>query len=709
MPALKCQNCGSAEIESDSSRADSVCTKCGTVCESGIIVSDVQFEENAHGGSSALGMTLNTDKLFSLISLFSGSFVSSDRKGGASSFGGQFHTTIGRESREVTLKNARKKIVALAQQLRLRPDHIDMAFYFFKLLLAKHLTRGRKSTHTIAACLYITCRTEGTSHMLIDFSDVLQVDVYELGRTYLRLSQALCINIPAMDPCLYVMRFAHKLEFGDKTHDVSMTALRLVSRMKKDWIHFGRRPSGLCGAALLIAARLHEFCRTVTDVIKVVKVHESTLRKRLTEFGETSASQLTVEEFMHVDLDAMTDEMDPPSFKAARKKDRELLDKLKEDELTKEFSELHEIIEKELEERRTKVKGAYAKFSKENSPLDSGSATSGSGSDTDSERESEEVAKFIQEDTLNVIGDVLNNKAILDPSQARLDSLLMPPPSLTSPLPSVARNTSNSPRACVTPVPCSPGLGLMDKVGDYMADTIKTREDTKETEEKDEELDLTGIDDEEIDTYLMSPVEIEMKTKLWMTVNEEYLKEQAEKIKKEQELREEMIKNGIDPDKKKKTYKKKSRAYLQSNGTALEAIEKIVQEKKLSSKINYDVLKNLTMGIGSPKKKEESESELSEGSSNDQNVVGIKRPVSPSDTRPIVGEQPAKKSRMTAPRKSNPPSQMPETPTKADPEPEQRSLYDTEPIVESGPIVETGPVEPDEEVESYYHYYIRSL
>lgn len=32
------------------------------------------------------------------------------------------------------------------------------AFYFFKLALAKHLTRGRKSTHVIAACVYITCR-----------------------------------------------------------------------------------------------------------------------------------------------------------------------------------------------------------------------------------------------------------------------------------------------------------------------------------------------------------------------------------------------------------------------------------------------------------------------------------------------------------------------------------------------------------------------
>ena len=39
------------------------------------------------------------------------------------------------------------------------------------------------------------------------------------------------------------------------------------------------------------------------------------MRKRLAEFGETPASQLTLEEFMNVDLDAMTEEMDPPSFK----------------------------------------------------------------------------------------------------------------------------------------------------------------------------------------------------------------------------------------------------------------------------------------------------------------------------------------------------------------------------------------------------------
>lgn len=66
----KCTNCGSLELDTDPARGDVVCTNCGTVLEHSAIVSEVQFEENAHGGSSALGQ-----------------FVSSDSKGGARGFG----------------------------------------------------------------------------------------------------------------------------------------------------------------------------------------------------------------------------------------------------------------------------------------------------------------------------------------------------------------------------------------------------------------------------------------------------------------------------------------------------------------------------------------------------------------------------------------------------------------------------------------------
>ena len=73
-----------------------------------------------------------------------------------------------------------------------------MAFNFYKTVLSRGWTRGRKVNYVIAACLYIVCRTEGTHHMLLDLSDVLQVNVYVLGHTYLELARRLCISIPAL-------------------------------------------------------------------------------------------------------------------------------------------------------------------------------------------------------------------------------------------------------------------------------------------------------------------------------------------------------------------------------------------------------------------------------------------------------------------------------------------------------------------------------
>ena len=46
---------------------------------------------------------------------------------------------------------------------------------------------------------------------------------------------------------------------------------------------------------------------------------------RVMEFGDTPSSALTLDEFMTVDLE---EEQDPPAFKAARKKDRERLQRV---------------------------------------------------------------------------------------------------------------------------------------------------------------------------------------------------------------------------------------------------------------------------------------------------------------------------------------------------------------------------------------------
>ncbi|XP_014282486.3 transcription factor IIIB 90 kDa subunit [Halyomorpha halys] len=535
MTGGKCKSCGSSDLEVDPSRGDTVCTNCGTVIEDSVIVSEVQFEENAHGVSSAIGQ-----------------FVSSDSSGGCRGFGNNFQSGGVRESRELTLQNAKRSISSLCQQLRLNQHCLDTAFNFYKMALSRHLTRGRKHSHIVAACLYITCRIEGTPHLLIDFSDVLQICAFELGRTYLRLSQALCINVPALDPCLYVLRFANKLELGEKTHEVTMTALRLVQRMKRDSMHYGRRPSGICGAALLMASRLHQFNRTVGDIIKVVQVHESTLRKRLVEFGETPSSSLTLQEFMTVDLE---EEQDPPSYKAARAKDRERLKMLEDKESLRELNRMQLEIEKQI-------------FDKKKKP---------SFGDVETTNDEEgDFESFVSSSTIDVIEELEDEHEIAFGEEA--------------------------------PVGLGPSSAVMG-----LEEGDGKRDDKDFTFEGNGELDLEGIDDKELDMYIMTDVETERKDKIWTERNADYLQKQKEK---EEKLRKEM-EEGKPPEKKRKksTSRKKSSTPANSAG---EAIEKMLQEKKISTKINYDVLKSLNFN-------------LKETATGEMSAIGLKAEIVPKE------------------------------------------------------------------------------
>ncbi|XP_049646505.1 transcription factor IIIB 90 kDa subunit isoform X2 [Suncus etruscus] len=544
MTGRVCRNCGGTDIELDSARGDAVCTGCGSVLEDNIIVSEVQFVENSGGGSSAVGQ-----------------FVSLDGAGKTPTLGGGFHVNLGKESRAQTLQNGRRQIHHLGNQLQLNQHCLDTAFNFFKMAVSKHLTRGRKLAHVIAACLYLVCRTEGTPHMLLDLSDLLQVNVYVLGKTFLLLARELCINAPAIDPCLYIPRFAHLLEFGDKNHEVSMTALRLLQRMKRDWMHTGRRPSGLCGAALLVAARMHDFRRTVKEVISVVKVCESTLRKRLTEFEDTPTSQLTVDEFMKVDLE---EECDPPSYTAGQRRLRvkqleQVLSKRLE-EVEGEISSYQDAIELELESSRPKAKGPHPGFHGDGC-LDDPMCSLFSEEDAEDE-ELEVAASHLNQDFCRELCGLPSNSEA--PGSPALESLL-------------------------GPLPTAASLGISDSIRECISSQNRTPKDMS----GDGELDLSGIDDLEIDRYILNEAEARVKAELWMRENAEYLREQREKearIAKEKEL-------GIYKEHKpKKSCKRREPIQASSAG---EAIEKMLEQKRISSKINYSVLRGLD-GKGSP-------------------------------------------------------------------------------------------------------------
>ncbi len=147
-----------------------------------------------------------------------------------------------------------------------------------------------------AACLYLACRIMKSPHLLIDFADAIKEDksaqasyelmykiagVYEIIRSKILLKEH---SIPLVDPSLFIEKFCLKLDFDDKFHAVKNTSIRLIQSMNRSWIAEGRRPNGLCGAAILIAAKIHGFKRTPNQICKAVHAGEETIRKRLDEF-----------------------------------------------------------------------------------------------------------------------------------------------------------------------------------------------------------------------------------------------------------------------------------------------------------------------------------------------------------------------------------------------------------------------------------------
>ncbi|KHN85330.1 Transcription factor IIIB 90 kDa subunit [Toxocara canis] len=520
-----CPHCGSSEIDDDAARGDSTCMNCGTVLEESTIVSDVTYQERAGGGSALVGRQ----------------FVSRDRAqpNNLSGVPGLLH----QESREVTYMKGRKLIESIASQLRINQHCIDTAYNFFKMCVSRNFTRGRVRSHVVAACLYMTCRLENTAHLLLDFSDVTQVNVFDLGRTLNFLARSLKINLPTTDPCLYILRFAVLLEFGDKEKEVVSLATRLVQRMKRDWIATGRRPTGLCGAALVLAARCYNFNRTIGDIVRVVHISETVVRKRLDEFGKTPSSELTIDEFTTVDLEHCED---PPAFQESRRKAREQL-KRKEEETLKEIEPevvpLEEEVEKALERKRREKfkKTPYAKMMSES---------------------------LVKESPELRVADLVVRNEIVDMAFDASDERQRPLAGMSS---------------CYAPTLES--LGISDPL---KPQPVASKRNDEQNECGNGELDLEGIDDDEIDTYILSKEEAEMKSRLWMKLNKEHLLE-MERRQRERAEEEEREKDGLAKKKRRKLSGVKKKEPI----VAATVQEAMVKEKKLSNKINYEILKEI--------------------------------------------------------------------------------------------------------------------
>ncbi|GAB2294167.1 hypothetical protein Dimus_028387 [Dionaea muscipula] len=478
--------------------------------------------------------------------------------GGRSQFTGNFVNSIADDSasRQRTLNNAEDTITRIAVYLELDTGrHVREALSFYKIALNHNFTRGRNSEQVAAACLYIACRAKSLPFFLIEFSEHLGVNVYELGHVYLQLCKILHLDqhptvSKLVDPSLFMRKLTKDLLCGgrrnrdDMDHDrfkdeirmVEKTALMILTSMKRNWMQTGRKPSGICGAALYISALSHGLNFSKTDVIKVIHTCEATLSKRLVEFEDTQSANLNLEEF--------------------------------------------EAAESELEKGRKSSSRSY-----HSNNISSSGELLCAHKDSPGGVAAHGLCQSCYEEFMTISGG--------------LEGELEPPAFQRAERERLAKKACDNESAAMNILPTSDfGDGTAGEERSTLVAAISCNNDYEGTkvpsslcddnkediaESGGDESDLSYMDDPELDANIITDEEeIHLKEKSWMLLYPDYDKEQK-------------AKEASNAAKSKRVPKAKRNTSTEQNNpqTSAEAAYQMMATKRLSSKVNYEALEKL--------------------------------------------------------------------------------------------------------------------
>ncbi|XP_018683419.1 uncharacterized protein LOC103987923 isoform X3 [Musa acuminata AAA Group] len=479
-------------------------------------------------------------------------------------------------SHERTLMKGRDEIRHIVDSLRVGGGDsiINKAHAFYQIAVDKNFTKGRRTSQVAAACLYIACS-------------------YVLGAVFLQLCKTLSllehpIVQKLVDPSLFIHRFTERL-LGRKNNAVSETALRIIARMKRDWMQTGRKPSGLCGAALYISAHSHGLKYSKIDVVSVVHVCEATLTKRLIEFENTESGSLTIEEFL-----ATADELNAESELDQLPKAGKVLCKHKDSEVP-HFA--HGLCRK-----------CYDKFIKISGGLQGGAEPPAFQQAERRRMEKEEKEKKMRDSNLDNHHTYEKSGSIHDKENG------------SAKIPDIGQaegKTTNDPESA-------------GSAGDNSLDS--EQQDLDDTAD-DETENFSDIDDVEVNGYLHNEEEKELKKIIWEEMNKEYLEEQAAKEAAVAAAKEAYEANFADGTEdvlaakelaeataaalaKSRKERKKRRAEESKNAapaqTPLEATRQMLKKKTFSSKVNYEALEALYTSEQDNGKKQKIESDAAD-------------------------------------------------------------------------------------------------
>ncbi|MGK3747788.1 MAG: hypothetical protein ACI8RD_000078 [Bacillariaceae sp.] len=415
------------------------------------------------------------------------------------------------------------------------------------------------------------------------------------------------------------------MDLNDKANLVALTALRLVGRMKRDWIVCGRRPAGICAAALLIAARAHGFSRHPQDVTRILRVCGMTVTARVKEFEQTPSASLTLQQFGRVELE---NEADPPAFtrnrilearaRAIQENNVELLtsgalddpmksvkqtSKWRNDATTKNndaFEKLYKSIEEEMDSKKNEESNddeETKEVEADNNGNDEENNNGNGNGNGNAKGKSKEIEAETQQQTGNELDDKVDDKESSKEDDDENDKKMPAISSNDGEEKMLATNTDTAQSKWEKAYPRSTKFGKKLILPDHATPEERLPptqpvEGTLDTRVWREDMPQDMIDD--IDSIFRNPTEVAQKEAIFNKINKDYIIVQAQKEKNrtaaeqahdnaEKDLAEQS--EGLERYRKRKGRGKDS--------TTEEALLEAVANRKISRKINYDAMSSI--------------------------------------------------------------------------------------------------------------------
>ncbi|HLD41511.1 MAG TPA: TFIIB-type zinc ribbon-containing protein [archaeon] len=297
-----CPECGSAKVNYDPSRGESVCGSCGLVLKESMIDLTQEwraFDENQRSKRVRTGAPLTPTKhdhgITTEIGKGKGELFKVGSKKRAQYYRlAKWHKRL-IKSRDRNLSFAFSELQRLVSQLGLSPAIHEKVAKLYERAANDSLVRGRSTESIIAALLYTTCREHGAPRTLDEISKSSGISRRDIGKTYRYISRKLSIRILPAKAQDYVPRFGSLLGLSEK---VQVKAVKILDEASQYDVTSGKGPIGVASAALYIAAVLEGEKKTQREVADAIGVTEVTIRNRYKEIIEKLGIKDQVEEMV---------------------------------------------------------------------------------------------------------------------------------------------------------------------------------------------------------------------------------------------------------------------------------------------------------------------------------------------------------------------------------------------------------------------------